>query len=143
MATKKKQAKKQAQYIRRLAENEYVQKQLRDAANALTKAYQRVTRHGGQTVEDKKFYGHLREAATSIRNLTGALQRRKPEPEPKRRGRKLIAITAAGSGGALLLRRRSSQNDSSDASNSEAGAAATADASRRDAQAPAPSTIKD
>jgi hypothetical protein len=121
---KKKQARKQVVYIRRLAENDYIQKQLRDAATALGKAYQRATRRGGQAVEDEKLYGHLRTAAISIRNLSGALRRPKPEPEPKHRARTLIAMVAAGGSAVLLLSQRGSRNNSSDASNVEAADAA-------------------
>jgi hypothetical protein len=117
---KKKPATKPAAYMRGLAENEYVQNQLGEAAAALTKAYRRAAKGRGQAVEDKKLYSHLREAATSIRNAAHTLRRRKPKPAPKRRGRKLIPIAAAGCGAALLWSRRRRQKDESDSSSSAA-----------------------
>jgi hypothetical protein len=94
-------------YARRLTEDDYVQGQLRQAASGLGQAYERVSRRRGKAAEDKKLYGHLREAATSIRRAVLALQR-KP-PEPKHRGRNLALLALAGGGAAVAVseRRRS------------------------------------
>jgi hypothetical protein len=117
---KNKPTNKQAVYIRALAENEYVQKQLGNAAMALGKAYRRALRGRGRAVEDKKLYSHLREGATSLRNAIRALRRTQPQPEPKRLGRNLIAIAAAGGATALLVRRLGRQKEPSEMSNSSA-----------------------
>ncbi len=98
------QAKSAVPYLQRLVEDEYVQAQLRDAVARLREAYERAYRKRGKAADDKKLYGSLRQAAGSIRNATTALQRRKPEP--KRHGRKLVAVALAGGGVAGLLRRR-------------------------------------
>jgi ferric-dicitrate binding protein FerR (iron transport regulator) len=104
----KKPAKQKAQsavpYIQRLLDDEYVQHQLRSAASGLRAVYRRASRQGGQAVEDKRLYGNLRQAASSIRRATTALQR--PKPQPKRRGRKIAAATLAAGGGALLISKR-------------------------------------
>jgi hypothetical protein len=118
--SKKKQSKKPALYMRRLAENEYVQAQFQDAAMALSNASRRIAKRRGRAVEDKKLYDHLREAATSIRNAMSAL-RHKPAPPPKHNGRKLLALTAAGGGAALLWTRRTSDTAPADLTGSEAG----------------------
>src|SRR5579884_1691495 len=73
---KKKGDKQRKLYLRRLAGNEYVQNQLGNAAEALSKAYRRVARGGSEAVEDKQLYSHLREAATSVRNAARAQVRR-------------------------------------------------------------------
>jgi hypothetical protein len=60
----RKRPKTKAAYIRRLPENDYFHEQLHDAAAALSKAYRRAAKGRSQAVEDKRLYGHLREAAT-------------------------------------------------------------------------------
>jgi ferric-dicitrate binding protein FerR (iron transport regulator) len=93
-------AKSALPYARRLLEDEYVQEQLRNAAGGLRAAYGRVRKQRAQATEDKRLYGHLREAATSIRNAATALQR--PKPEPKRRLRKVAVLAGAVGASALL-----------------------------------------
>ena len=102
MAKKTKKGKSAAPYVRRLAQDEYVQEQLRNAVGRLGEAYTRVRRERGRAAEDKKLYANLREAATSIRKAGRRLQRK---PEPRRRGRKL-AVAAVVGGAAVILRRR-------------------------------------
>lgn len=102
--TKTKQAKSAVPYAQRLIEDEYVQEQLRNAAARLRQAYGRVSRQRGKATEDKKLYGNLREAATSIRKAMLALRRRRPEP--KRRGRKLLLVGLAGGGATVVLSER-------------------------------------
>jgi ferric-dicitrate binding protein FerR (iron transport regulator) len=104
MAKKSKQAKSASPYVRRLAEDEYVQAQLRNAAGRLREATARARRKRGRAAEDKRLYDNLREAATSMRKAASRLQRK---PEPKRRGRKIAAVAVTGGAAALLLRRRS------------------------------------
>jgi len=104
MAKKTKQAKSAIPYVRRLAEDEYIQAQLRNAAGRLRDAYVRTRRQRGRAAEDKKLYDNLRDAATSMRKAASRLQRKR---QPKRRGRKIAAVAAAGGGAALLIRRRS------------------------------------
>jgi hypothetical protein len=94
---KREQAKAAIPYLRQIAEDEYVQKQLRQAATRLRDAYSRGSQGGSRAVEDKKLYRRLREAATSLRRAAGAIE--EPPPKPKRRGRKLrvfaFAVVAA------------------------------------------------
>ena len=94
-------AKSALPYLQRLLEDEYVQQQLRDAVTGLRDAYGRAARERAQAADDRKLYRNLRRAATSIRNATTALR---PEPAPKRRGRKLLIVGLAGSGAAMLAR---------------------------------------
>jgi hypothetical protein len=107
MTKTKKQAKKQAKaampYIQRLAEDRYVQEQLRTAAAGLRGAYTRARRGGTEATQDKKLYGNLRQAATSIRNAATALQR--PKAAPKRRFQKVAAAALAG-GSALMVAKQ-------------------------------------
>ena len=98
---KTRKAKSAVPYARRLLEDEYVQEQLRNAAGGLRSAYERARRQRGQATEDKRLYRNLREAATSIRKATLALQR--PKPKPKRRRIGKIAILAFAIGGTAWL----------------------------------------
>jgi ferric-dicitrate binding protein FerR (iron transport regulator) len=95
-------AKATLPYMQRLLEDEYVQEQVREAIAGLRIAYGRAARRPAQAPDDKKVYGNLRRAATSIRNATMAL--RKTEPPPKRRGRKLLIIVCAAGAAAMLTR---------------------------------------
>jgi Tfp pilus assembly protein PilE len=108
---KRKQAKAAMPYLQRMAENEYAQQQLRNAAARLREAYSRGTKQGTKTAEDKKFYGKVREAATSIRRAVGAVE--DPPPKPKRRGRKAVAIALIGAAAVIAGRaRKAKQPDS-------------------------------
>lgn len=89
-------------YARRLIEDEYVQEQLRNAAQGLRTVYERARKERGKATEDKHLYGSLRHAATSIRNAATALQRPKPKPK-KRRARKLATLGLAVGGCAWLV----------------------------------------
>jgi ferric-dicitrate binding protein FerR (iron transport regulator) len=100
MAKSKKQ-NTAATYVRRLAEDDYVQTQLRNAGAGLRQAYERASRRRGKAAEDKKLYDHLRETATGIRRATVAL-REPPEP-PKRRGRRIALAALAGGGAAVVM----------------------------------------
>src|SRR5436190_1425736 len=103
MAKKTKRAKSAVPYVQSLAQDDYLQAQLRNASDRLRDAYTRTRRQRGRAVEDKKLYANLREAATAIRNAATRLKRR---PEPKRRGRKVAAVALVGGGTVLLWRRR-------------------------------------
>jgi hypothetical protein len=96
-------AKQALPYLRGLADDEYVQEQIRNALDGLASASRRIARKRGKAAEDKKLYDNLRHAATSVRNASRALQRK---PEPRRRGRKLIVVAAAAGGVALVITQR-------------------------------------
>ena len=105
---KKTKRDKAALYARRTLQDKRVHDHVADAATALRKAYGRASRRGGaQAVEDKKLYDHVRGAAGSLRAALGIVSR--PEPQPKRRGRKLVAIVVlVGTAGFVAKRRASS-----------------------------------
>ena len=77
---------------------------MRTAATGLRAAYDRVARKRTKAAEDKKLYGNLQQAATSIRNALIALKR--PEPKPQHRVRKVLTAVAVVGGGALLIATR-------------------------------------
>ena len=108
---KTRQGKSKLAYAQRLLEDESLQEPLREAAVALRSAYRRAAKKRADAADDKKLYGNLRRAATSIRDATFAL--RKPEPPPKRRARKLIIFTLAAGGAAMLTRLGREPADSS------------------------------
>jgi ferric-dicitrate binding protein FerR (iron transport regulator) len=101
-------AKSALPYARRLLEDEYVQEQLRSAAVALRTAYGRARAERADATEDKRLYGHVREAAISLRKATTALQRPKPAPR-KRRFRKAATLAFALGGSAWLTGKLQSQ----------------------------------
>jgi hypothetical protein len=101
---KTERAKQALPYLRGLADDEYVQEQVRNALDGLASVSKRIARKRGKAAEDKKLYDNLRQAATSVRNASHALQRRKAEP--KRRGRRIIAAVAVGGGVAVLISQR-------------------------------------
>ena len=89
--------------VERLIEDEYLQEQLAAGGARVRAAYQRARKvRGHEAVQDKKLYDHVRVAAGA---LTEAARRAagKPEPEPKRRWRRLsVLLVAIGVG--LLVR---------------------------------------
>ena len=103
--TKNNKAQSALPYVRRLLEDEYVQEQLRGAAQGLRSVYERARKERGKATEDKHLYGNLRHAATSIRNAATALQRPKPEPKKKRRLGKIAVLAFAVGGSAWLVMR--------------------------------------
>jgi hypothetical protein len=104
MADTKRMKKKAAPMVRRTVQDERVHRHVADAAGGLRKAYRRASRKGGDAVEDRKLYGHVRQAAAS-----GAAALRivsAPEPKPKRRGRKLLLALAAAVAAVAVVRKR-------------------------------------
>lgn len=136
-----KQAKSAIPYIQRLFEDEYVQEQLRNAASGLWVAYQRARRGRTEAVEDSRFYGSLRQAATSIRKVVTRVQQ--PKAQPKRRLRKVATVALAASGTALLVTKlqRSQTGDQSGSSEGAAGAEAPRNGSSQTA-AQRPATVE-
>jgi hypothetical protein len=59
-----------------------------------------------RTLEDKRVHDHLRAAAGSLRAALGIV--REPEPQPKRRGRKLLLVLAAVGAAAIVVKKRAS-----------------------------------
>jgi hypothetical protein len=94
-------AKAAMPYLRQVLEDDYVQAELRSAAEGLRVIYERTRKEKAKATEDKRVYANLRRAATSIRNVAGALKHPEPPPE-KRRGRNLAIFAIAGGGCALL-----------------------------------------
>lgn len=101
---KTERAKQALPYLGGLADDAYVQEQIRNALDGLASVSRRIARKRGKAAEDKKLYDNLRQAATSVRNASHALQRRKAEP--KRRGRRVVAAVAVGGGIAVLISQR-------------------------------------
>jgi hypothetical protein len=88
--------------VERLADDDYLHAQLGDGAKRMGAAYRRArTLRRQEAVQDKKLYEHVREAAGSLaeagRRLAG-----KPEPEPKRRFRRLPAVLLLAGVAALV-----------------------------------------
>jgi len=105
--SKAQQARRAAPYLRRAVEDDYVQQQLRNAAERLRDVYGRASRRQGAAAEDKKLYRDLREAAISIRKTIGRIE----QPPRKKHGLRNSLLAGATIGGALLLTRRKGQDD--------------------------------
>ena len=73
--SKTKQAQSAAPYVRRLVEDKYIHEQLRGATAGVETVYRHVRRRGGKATEDKRLYGDVRQAATSLRNAIVPLAR--------------------------------------------------------------------
>ncbi len=115
-------------HIQRILQDDYVQEQLRSAANGLLGAYARARKQREGAVEDKRFYGSLRQVASAAGNLTRAVRR--PEPEPPHRLRRLVLIGLATAGAIALTaklqrleaaRRKPSESSSSGTANNHTG----------------------
>jgi hypothetical protein len=99
----------------RLLRDEEAQGQLRTAATRLQEAGARANAlRPSKAVEDKKVYAKLREALTSL-TKAGRSLRSEPEPEPTRRGRKLVLLAAVAGAVAFAIKRRSDAANESDA----------------------------
>ena len=98
------QAKSALPYVRQLLEDEYVQAELRSAAEGLRTVYDRTRKKGAKATEDKRVYGNLRRAATSIRNAATALQQPKPQPKRRRVGKVVTIAFAVGGCVALTMK---------------------------------------
>jgi ferric-dicitrate binding protein FerR (iron transport regulator) len=94
-------AKPALPYLTQLLEDDYIQSELRNAAQGLRTVYERTRKEPAKATEDKRVYANLRRAATSIRNAATALQRPKPPPKKHRIGK--IATLAFAVGGCALL----------------------------------------
>src|SRR4051794_14235693 len=86
----------------RLIDDDYVQEQLGAGAGRLSAAFRRArTLRAQEAVQDPKLYDQLREAVASLmeagRRIAGA-----PEPEPKRRSRRLPALVILAAVAALV-----------------------------------------
>src|SRR5205823_8142980 len=105
MAKKRTKSENAKLALRRLAEDQEVQEQLRTAAMSLREAWGRASRRpGSKAVEDKKLYDKVREAATSLTKAGGRLR---PQPEPpKRRGRTVVLVAASAGGMAYALKKQ-------------------------------------
>ena len=104
MAKKKTRTEQARLVVERLLRDEEVQGHLRTATTRLQEAGARVrARRGADAVEDKKLYTKVREAATS---LTKAQRSLRAEPEPTKRGRKLVALAGLGGAVAFALKKR-------------------------------------
>ena len=97
------QEPKPRRVVERLIRDERAHEEISRGTRRLNAAYRRARMLRGQeAVQDAKVYDHVREAAGSLaeaaRRVAG-----KPEPEPKRRPRRLPAVVILG-GVALLVR---------------------------------------
>jgi len=103
--SKSKRRDKAALYARRTLQDKRVHEHVADAAASVQKAYRRASRRGGaEAVEDKRLYDHVRGAAGSLRAALGIVSR--PEPQPKRRGRKLVLVLVVVGAAGLVAKKR-------------------------------------
>jgi hypothetical protein len=97
-------------YLRRLAEDDYVQTQLSEAAARLREVYARGSREGAKAAEDKKLYTLAREAATSLRRAAGRLE--EPPPKPKRGARAALLMIVGAVAAAVVAKRARASKES-------------------------------
>ena len=106
--SKTKQAKGALPYVRRAAEDEYVQAQLRRAVSQLKDAYGRLAKQQASATEDKKLYSSLKGAAVAARK---AILRIEEPPPKRRRGRTVLILLLSGGVAGLIYRARSGARD--------------------------------
>jgi hypothetical protein len=95
--------------LERLLRDEEVHGHLRTAAARLQEATARATaRRPSKAIKDKKLYGKVGEAATS---LTHAGRSLRTKPKPKRRGPKLVLLAGVAGGTALALKKRGNRTE--------------------------------
>lgn len=100
--SKTKRARTLSPYMRRAAEDQYAQEQLRNAVARLRDVYSRVSKQQAAATEDKRLYSSLKDAAVSIRRAVGRIEE---PPAPKHRVRNALVIGIALAGGLALLKR--------------------------------------
>jgi hypothetical protein len=90
-------------YAQRLAENEYLQENLRDAVRNLREAHSRAQKRRVKAARDERVQRRLQAAALSIAEAGRALRgdRRKPKPRWGRRLLVLVGVGAVGVGVAI------------------------------------------
>jgi hypothetical protein len=106
--SKTKQAKRALPYVRRAAEDEYVQAQLRRAVSQLRDVYGRLAKQQAGATEDKKLYNSLKGAAVATRK---AILRIEEPPPKRRRGRAVLMLLLSGGVAGLIYRARSGGRD--------------------------------
>ena len=94
---KTERAKQALPYIRGLADDAYVQEQIRNALDGLASVSRRIARKRGKAAEDKKLYDNLRQAATSARNASQRSSDERPSPNAAAERSSLQWRWAAGS----------------------------------------------
>jgi hypothetical protein len=85
-----------APYAERLAENEYLQENLREAVTKLRDAYGRAAKRKTAAAQDKRFYARLREAASALDEAKAAFV--SGRTKPKRTKRRLLVVLVGGAG---------------------------------------------
>lgn len=117
---KRKQTRRTIPNLQRLIGDEQVQHQLRLAGTRLHEVYRRASKDRGKAAEDKKVYDKLREAATSLRKVVGAIE--EPPKKQRRPARAILLVGLAAAGAGLLARRaRSGAGDAALAPNANNG----------------------
>lgn len=94
-------------YAERLAENDYVQENLRSAAQNLRAAYARSQKRRVEPARDKKLRAQMQAAASSISEAGKALAsgRQKPKKNWGRRLLVLLTLGVLGAGAALAANK--------------------------------------
>jgi hypothetical protein len=92
-----------ADVIRRLLDDDTIHEHMAEAGAGVRDAYRRARRlPPAKAVQDKTVYDRLRQA---VGGATAATRRAlgKPEPKPKRGGRRVLALLVLGATGAVVF----------------------------------------
>ena len=90
-------------YAERLAENEYVHRNLAEAINNLQAAYARVSKRGVAVTQEKKFYEQLRRSAQALAEAKAGVTSGRTKPRRWKRRIVMVVVGGAGAAGALAL----------------------------------------
>ncbi|HLM31460.1 MAG TPA: DUF3618 domain-containing protein [Solirubrobacterales bacterium] len=94
-----------APYVERLAGNEYLQENLRDAAANLRAAYVRASKRKVDAVDDRVFKRRLRKAGESLSEARAALLTGRAKPKRSKRRVVVVALAGVGIAGAVAIAR--------------------------------------
>jgi hypothetical protein len=89
-------------YAQRLLDNDYVQQNLVDAADALRAAYRRASKRRVEPARDEKLRLQLRQAALSIGEAASSLKSGRRRPKGRRR-RQVLVILGLGAAVAAVV----------------------------------------
>jgi hypothetical protein len=92
-----------APYVERLAGNEYLQENLREAAANLRAAYARASKRKVDAVDDRVVKRRLRKAGESLSEARAALLTGRAKPKRSKKRAVIVVLAGVGIAGAVAI----------------------------------------